>query len=422
MPSLKIPNWLAAPDSLTPQQQRNFLNVQIDAIGIGVYSAAVPFLPVFLTRLGASSFQVGLLTSLPALAGFVLGLPVGRFLQGRRNIVPWFSAARLLVISSYLLTGLVPFLVPPQHVISTVLWIQAAATLPQTVVFVAFSVVMNAVAGPRLRLELMSRRWSTLGLTTAITAMLAGQILDRLPFPINYQLVFMGFSLGGLISYYFSSHIQLPEAEPEVQPVGLSWRQRVASLVDLLRREPAFVSFAIKRFVYQSGAALAAPLFPLYYVYEMQASDAWIGFFNTAQTATTLVGYPVWTRWSRQRGARLVLLCTTFGLALYPALTAATLRAEWVAVYAGLAGIFAAGLNLVFFDELMKTVPVQYSATFVAVAQSLQHLSTMVSPLLGTALADRIGLAGALVAGGALRLVGFLLFVRREPSTETPSP
>jgi hypothetical protein len=104
------------------------------------------------------------------------------------------------------------------------------------------------------------------------------------------------------------------------------------------------------------------------------------------------------------------VLCTTLGMSLYPVLIASTLQVEWIALYAGLAGIFQAGLDLVFFDEMMKTFPAQYSATFVSVAQSLQYFSTVASPLVGTALADQIGLGGALMASGALRLTGFALF------------
>ena len=93
-------------------RKRNFRNVQIDAVGVGLASAAAPFLPVFLARLGASNFQVGLLTSMPGVAGLVLAFFVGRFLQTRRKIVPWFSLSRLMVLSSYALTGLVTLLIP----------------------------------------------------------------------------------------------------------------------------------------------------------------------------------------------------------------------------------------------------------------------------------------------------------------------
>ncbi len=413
--------WSAAPEDASPTQRRNFINVQIDAIGIGIASAASAFLPVFLARLGASNVQVGLLTAMPAFTGLLLAIAVGRFLQTRRQIVPWFSRARLTVISSYALTGLVPFVVPKEYAVPAVLAIWAAATLPQTVVNVAFSVVMNAVAGPQGRYELMSRRWSILGFTTALTVAIVGQVLDRLHFPFNYQVVFLALSLGGLVSYYYSSHIDLPDAEPLPRAAGQSLWQRAKGFADLIRGQPAFVSFMAKRFVYVSGTALGVPLFPLYFVREVQATDAWIGVINTAQTAVMMLGYLLWARQSRLRGGRFVLLATTFGLSLYPIFTALTRQVEWIALYAGLSGLFQAGLDLVFFDELMKTFPERYTATFVSLAQSLQHLSTLASPLVGTLLADQIGLGGALVVSGALRLIGFVLFALGKPVAEPAS-
>ncbi len=399
-----------APEGLDQTQRQNFVNVQIDAVGIGLASAALPFLPVFLARLGASNFQVGLLTAMPALTGLIMAIAVGQFLQRRRNIVPWFSTARLLTNLAYALTGLAPFLVPREHIVPAVLLIWAAVTLPQTVVNVSFSVVMNAVAGPEGRYELMSRRWSILGLTTAITVGLIGQVLDRLSFPFNYQLAFLGLSAGGLISFYFSSHITLPDVEPAAPAPDLSWSRRLAGYVALIRTERPFVSFTARQFVYLAGTALSTPLFPLYYVREVHASDAWIGLISTVQTAIVLVGYTLWTRQSRHRGGRYVLLWTTCGLAFYPLLVASTTRVEMLVLYAGLSGIFQAGLNLVFFDELMKTVPPRYSATFVSLSQSMQYLAAVAAPLLGTLLATHIGLGGALVASALLRFIGFALF------------
>ena len=61
-------------------RKRNFRNVQIDAVGVGLASAAGPFLPVFLARLGATNFQVGLLTTMPGVAG----LDVLREVKARR--------------------------------------------------------------------------------------------------------------------------------------------------------------------------------------------------------------------------------------------------------------------------------------------------------------------------------------------------
>ena len=149
-------------------QKRNFGYVQIDAIGVSISNVAAPFLPVFLTRLGATNFQVGLLSSMPGMTGLVLAILVGRFLQTRRDIVPWYSLSRLMVILCYALTGILTLLIPQKFVIISTLLIWAFASLPQTALAVAFSVVMNAVAGPEGRYALLSRRWAIFGLTSVI--------------------------------------------------------------------------------------------------------------------------------------------------------------------------------------------------------------------------------------------------------------
>jgi len=391
-------------------RKRNRRYVQIDAVGVAMGNASSPYLPVFLTRMGASNVQVGLLSSMPGLTGLILALVVGRFLQTRRNIVPWFSIARLLVISAYALTGLVPFLVPRQYVVMTVLIIWAAATFPQIMVNVAFSVVMNSVAGPDGRFDLMSRRWSILGFTTAVTVALAGQVLDRIAEPLNYQVVFLALSLGGLISYNFSSRIKLLDNQQALPVSHGTIRARLHSYLGLIRHEPAFISFTLKRFVYLSGITLAIPLFPLYFVRELDAPDSWIGLVSTAQTAVLLVGYPLWAAVSRRLGSRFVLLASTLVVALYPGLVGLTHNKSLIIGLAALAGIFQAGMDLVFFDALMKTIPPQYSATFVSLAQSIQYLSAILAPLLGTYLAAQTSISTVLLISAGLRLAGFFLF------------
>ena len=113
-------------------QQRNFRYVQIDAIGVSISNVAAPFLPVFLTRLGATNFQVGLLSSMPGVTGLILAIFVGRFLQTRKNIVPSYSLSRLMVILCYSFTGLITFFGWDSAIIIATLAIWAFATIPQT--------------------------------------------------------------------------------------------------------------------------------------------------------------------------------------------------------------------------------------------------------------------------------------------------
>jgi predicted MFS family arabinose efflux permease len=407
---MPLPRWSWAPPDVTGTQRQNFVKVQVDAVGVGFASSAQPYLPVFLTRLGATNFQVGLLTSMPAMTGLALALFIGQFLQSRRRIVPWFSAARLTVLSCYALTGLLAFFVPREHLVTAVLVLWAVVTVPQTALNICFTVVMSTVAGPAHRYDLMSRRWSIIGLTYAATVAIVGQLLDRIGFPLNYQVAFMGLSLGGLLSFYFSSRIELPPAERPARPPGRSAAERLRGYVGLILGQRAFVHFSVRRFVFLLGSMFGLPLFPLYYVRDVQASDAWIGLINTVQTGLMLVGYLVFARASRTRGSRFVLVWATLIVSLHPALAATTGRVELLALLAGLAGIFQAGLDLVFFDELMRTVPPEHSATFASIAHSLTYLATVLGPTAGTLLADQIGLTGALLTAAVLRLTGFALF------------
>ena len=395
-------------------QKRNFRYVQIDAIGVSISNVAAPFLPVFLTRLGATNFQVGLLSSMPGMTGLVLALLVGRFLQTRRNVVPWYSLSRLMVILCYALTGIFTLLVSEKFAIIATLAIWAFATLPQTALSVVFSVLMNAVAGPEGRYALLSRRWAIFGLTGVVGTFIVTRLIDLIKFPLNYAIMFMVLSLGGFFSYYFSRKIQVADQCAPPLPTSRSPRQNLRHYIQLLRANPAFLSFASKRFVYFSAVVLGQPIMPLFLVRQVGATDSQIGTVNMTLTLVMLVGYFLWPWVSRRRGGRVVLLATTLGLTLYPALSAATPHINLIIVYAGIAGLFQAGLDLVFFDELMKTVPAEYSATFVSLAQSMQYLSMFLAPLLGTWLANYIGLGGALWLSAGLRVFGFLLFLKPD--------
>jgi len=393
------------------QDQKNFRYVQIDAIGVGLANAISPFLPVFLTYLNASTFQIGLLSSMPAITGLILAIPLGRFLQRQSNIVKWFSIARLLVIASYAITGVISFLLPDKILVNSILTIWAIATVPQTLVSITFSVVMNAVAGPDRRFELMSRRWSTMGLTTTIAVLALGQMLDRVIFPLNYQLMFIGLSLGGLLSYYYSSHIVLTPTAPPPLNYSRGWRADMKDMIALVKKEKPFLSFMGKRLLVMSGLQMSAPLVPIYLVRTVHATDSWISIITMSQTAILFIGYFLWTRISRKQGSKAVLLWTTLGISFYPLLLTFTTVPWQIAIFAGFAGIFQAGLDLVFFDELMKNVPVEYSAIFVSVAQMMQYMAAIFSPMIGTLLTDTISIQAGLIGAAIMRFSGFIAFL-----------
>ncbi|MCX7670772.1 MAG: MFS transporter [Anaerolineae bacterium] len=389
--------------------ERNQRNVVIDAIGVGITAGVGSFLSVFLVRLGASNFQVGLLTAMPALTGMVLAIPIGEFLSRRPNIVPWFATSRFFVLSCYLLTGLAPFLVGGQAP-AAIIAIWALATLPQTLVSVAFTVVMGAVAGPGGRMTLMSRRWSILGLTNTVTVLIVGQLLNLFDFPLNYQVVFIGSTVGALISFIFSSSIKLPSVT--VPTTEQSFLATLRQHSRMLRANRRFVNFTVSQFVFRWGLALAIPLFPIFWVRNLHASDQMVSVINSTTTFVTMIAYFVWARVSQRHGSRPVLLIASLGICFYPLLTALTPRPEILPLWAGMAGLFSAGIELVFFDVLVGTCPPDQQAAYVGIYQTTVYIATFLAPLLGTTLSDLIGIVPVLILATVIRLIGFGMIAR----------
>lgn len=417
----RVPRWSVAPPGVGRRTLHNYRIVQRDAVAVGFTSAAAPFLGVYLARFGATPFELGLIASLPSIAGLVLSIPLGQFLLRRTSIPRWLGVNRMIAHAAYGVIGLLPFFLPAQAVVPTAMIIWTATSVPQLIVPITFNVVMSQIAGPNGRFELLSRRWSIAVLTTALTVAGAGRVLDVLPFPLNYQVVLIVLSLAGPVSLYLMTRLQMPEREiPPLPPVSLPIRAHASSVVDLIRGQPAFVSYIASLLPFSIGSRMALPLIPLFYVSTLAATDGQIGLIATVQSFALLTGYLLWTRLWRRRGGRIILLVCGLGLACYPASLSVSREIGLVLVVTALAAHFTAGLQLVLFDELMRRVPVAYSPTFIAVEQNVAHIAGLGGPLLGAALAAAVGLPMALGIASVISLVGYVLLaldVRRPQRT-----
>ena len=389
-----------------------------DAVAMGVVNAASTYLPVLVARLGGSAFNIGLLTAIPAVAGFALAIPIGQYLQRNARVITWYSVTRMLANLSYGVIALAVLLAPPEMIVPVIIAIWAIAAIPSTMGTVLFPVVMDGAAGPRGRLELMSRRWSIVGLTMAITVAIIGQFLDRIPSPVNYAIAFMTFTLAGLVSYYFSRQFRIPRVEPPpVSEHRGSLAERIRGGLALVRSQPAFLDYSIRHLVYLAGTRLVLPLVPLYYVTVVEAPDAWIGIIATGQSLALIAGYQFWRRQSRLRGTRILLLVALTVSSLFPAALSLTDQLIVVAALAAVAAFFTAGVDLILFDELMRTVPRQYGVTFVSIDTTLANLATIVAPLLGAALVGLASIELALQFGAFISLCGVVMFVRAARRT-----
>ena len=394
----------------TPDQIRNYRLVQINSVFLGLVVAGGTFLPVLVVRLGASGTAVGLLTAIPALVAFTLAIPFGRWLQGRRNIVPWYSRLRLLAWLSYAMMGVASALLPRDVAVPAILGIWAFASLPSTAGLVAFPIVMDGAAGPNGRFDLLGRRWAISGVVTSIAVVIAGQALTLLPFPTNFEALFVAISGAGVGSYLVTRRIVLPDQVPSANARPSSIPARFRAPLDVVRASPSFLRFEVRSLAYTASIGLAMPLLPLFYVNEVHASNGWIGVIGASQSAGAVIGYLTVRQLSRRRTASGILLPALLIAAAVPAALSALswLPAIATAVFVG--GLAAAGAQLALFDELMRRIPREHGVTFSSVDQSVQNLALVVAPSVGGTLELAIGIRNGLIVTAIVALGAFALF------------
>lgn len=398
--------------SKSPTQARNWAIVQADSVFVGIVTSSGTFLPVFLLRLGARGTDIGLLTALPAFTAFALAIPLGRWLQRRRNIVPWYSRMRLLGWFAYAAMAVAAAVLPPERAVPVMLAIWAIGSLPSTAGLVAFPIVMDGAAGPAGRFDLLGRRWAIAGVSTAIAVALGGQLLNVLPTPMNFEVLFVLVSVAGVGSFLLSRQIVLedqPRAVVVAEP-GSTPALPAGGLAGLVRGNPAFVLYEVRAFVFTAGIGIAAPLLPLFYVHEVLASDAWIGIIGASQSAGAVLGYVVARRISLRRTGASVLRPALLVVALVPATQAALNVLPLVAIMAFVGGVAAAGAQLALFDQLMRSIPLRHGVTFSSVDQSLQNFGLIVAPNIGGLLAISVGIRQGLVIAAAVIAFALVLF------------
>ena len=402
---------MTQPTPRTSTQARNWTLVQVDSVFIGIVTASGTFLPVFLLRLGASANDVGLLTALPALTAFALAIPFGRWLQGRRNIVPWYSRMRLVAWLSYAVMAAVAAILPREQAIPVMLAVWGLASLPSTAGLVAFPIVMDGAAGRDGRFDLLGRRWAIAGTSTAIAVALGGQFLNAVPFPTNFELLFALISVAGIGSFLQSSRIVIPDQAPARAVAAAPARQRLSNLWRLVLANRSFVRFELRSLVYTASIGLSMPVLPLFYVHEVAAPDAWIGIIGAAVSAGGVLGYVTARQLARRGGATMTLLPSMLAGALAPAILAAINWLPAVAAIGFVIGLAGAGVQLAMFDQLMRRVPMEHGVTFTSVDQSVQNVALVLAPNIAGVIAVAIGARGALLITALVGAVAFALFV-----------
>ena len=388
-------------------EQWNEWNLYREIAWFGQLSAVTnTFISVYALRLGASSFLIGLRTALPALINVFVQIPAARLVEreaGRSRMrLLWHFLMRLPV----LLMALAPLLPGPWQA-SYVVSMAVAGAIPTAVATVSFTSVFAEVVAPRDRARVVSVRNALLAAATTVTVLMTGQALDLLPFPLGYQAVFAVAFAASMVSLYYLGRVVVPQsartqrqaAQPQEQ---FDLRRSLANV--WAYRD--YVRFTLAAFVFHWALNFPIPLYSIYRVRSLGLSEGWIGALSMLESAVTIIAYFAWGRFAQRHSSRLILLAGVLLLSFFPIGTALSVSPWPLLLVSAVAGIAGPAFNLGLFNGLLEVAPAERRATFLAVFNMLMNVTAFVGPLLGTTMADWLGIREALLIGGALRVVG----------------
>ena len=401
-----LPGRVLAPfQSGQTLDEKNARALYGDIAWFGVLSGIVSsFLSVFIIRLGGTDVHVGLVSAIPALAAIFMSIQASRMVEREKKPLSVLNISAVVNRFGYFLIALVPFVFATNRA-DAVVGVYALFMMAGGVANIAFTTMFGQAVKPDKRAQVVSIRNVLIGITSTLAAFFGGRLLDQIIFPINYQILFViGFAASMMSSYYLT-RIRLPETViSQVRKTGTPRGAR--EFIAMLRGARAYSRFAFASFLFHWALFFAVPLYSIFWVRELHASDGWIGVFSMIGSATTIVFYPIWGRIAIRCGNRYVMALAAAGLAMYQLFTAIAPNVEWIMFVSFLGGVFTPGFGLAFFNGLLEVCPEENRASYIAGYSTLVNFAAFISPMIASSLTAVVDLHGLMFIGALLRFAG----------------
>lgn len=386
-----------------PVERKNAVTSLIDGSLYSVMAGlTTPFWGAFAVKLGASDYLLGLLTSLPALAGLLAQIPSALLIDKFENRLKPTLVASIIHRTFFVAFAFLALVPAPEEIKSWAFVLAfALMNVPATMAGIAWTAMMGEMFTPELRGRIFGERNMICTLVSLVSTMVAGVFLDLVAWPVNYAVLY-------LVSYGFLLGSWVYLRKLEERPLDPSERKSAPSGLNAIRetlRDLRFVRFLLAVFVIHLGFHFPAALWTILWVKVMGLSNTWLGLFSVGSGVASFLAYKKWGYWSEKWGNPKVLVLTAGAHILFP-----VVYAHWRSpyVYLGLnvlAGFFGAGFALSLFNGLLDVSPGATRPYYVSLFNVVVGLSSFVWPVAGVWFYKSFGLTPALDLSFAIRVV-----------------
>ena len=385
--------------------QTNYHHFVMDIAWFGLALAATSrFLSVYAIRLGASPVDLGWISSLPALM-VIFSSAFGVWWNKRSGdpvkALFWPGLGMRLL---FLLPAFAPLV--PVH--WRPLWLILSVTipaLPQGVASVAFLIAMREGITDERLTSLVSRRSLALNISVGAGALAFGLLLENIPFPLNYQIMFLAAFAFALVSLWHCVHVRVtrePNSQPTPVVIGVPPKRGASPW-----RSRGFQQVALMGVVIHIAFFTLVPITPLYLVNRLGADEGFMALYGMIELTAGAIASVFAARIARRMGMRPMVALAMAGTAistLIIALSPTLYLTLIAAVFSGACWTAAAGVGLVSF--LFENTPASEAGSYSTAFNQIINLAVFIGPMLGSVLANSgVDLLTVILFGTVLRLV-----------------
>lgn len=398
----------------------NFLHLYMDIAWFGVLSgSAINFLNIYATRIGATGFQIGLIGAMSAVVNLFLAIPTGRWLQTQ-------STSKAIFWSSvFYRIGFIPFIILPsllgeQAQVWAIIVITFLMAIPLTPLGVGFNALFAESVPVEYRAHVAATRNMMLAITFMATSLISGYILERVSFPLGYQIIFGIGALGAAMSsfhLYFIRPLQADSTSLQTKPTPdpVIMRPYARTLSTTLRLDiwnTHFRNVLVAFFAFHLTQYLAIPIFPLYNVRVLKLGDDHLGIGTAIFYLAVLLASMRFRDIAHRTGNKKLTGWSVAAMSIYPFLLAYSSQVWHFYAISLIGGLTFAMLSGSYPNYMLEHIPAHDRPSHLAWYTIVLNAAVLIGSLAGPAISDLIGLSGALLLFAALRVLAGIVILK----------
>ena len=364
------------------------LNASIKNGAASAVSAGVGenFVSAYAISLGASNFQLGVLSALPTLMpGELLST---KFMErfSRKKLVLFGALIQAILWLPIMLLSLL-FLKNLSYAPWLLIIFYSVYMLAGFFLNPSWGSWMRDLTEGRERGEYFGRRNKILGTAGLIATIIAGLALDWFK---NREMIFLGFGViftAAIISRLISRHYLKQQYEPKLNLQGGYY----FSFWQFIKKAPYnnYGKFAIFFAATNFATAIAGPFFAAYMLKDLQFSYITYTLINLVASAlATLLIMPFWGKFSDRYGNIKTLQIAAFLIPINPLLWLISPSPYWLFLVQIFSGITWAGFNLAAGNFTYDAVTKPRMALCVAYLGTLNSMGIFLGSIVGGLLAS----------------------------------